>query len=146
MGQVCVETNTPDSYINLKLQLKHNSVGLSDVFVYFQSVSPLQPNIAYYLCCDLVQETPLQVDQEDIRYFPILRRLQFNNDHPSNGISVYTPVKLFQTFPQLHKIPARHVDVEGFRLYLIDSAGNVPSLANFQLKCTLVYQQNYHNF
>lgn len=144
MGHIFIETFTPDGLFDLKLNnLNQSQVGLGDVYVYFQSINPLPPNVGYYLCCDLVKESPLQINQEEIRYFPILRRLQFFNEG-TNQFSVQKtfPVMLNKNYDPVYKIPVRRIDVEEFRLYLIDGEGNIPSLANFQLKCTLVYHKH----
>lgn len=143
MGHIFIETTTPDALLDLKLpNLNHTEVALGDVYVYFQSVNPLPPNVGYYLCCDLVKESPLQINQEEVRYFPILQRLQFSNEATNqHSIRMTTPVILDKNFDSMYKLPVRRVDVEGFRLYLIDVEGNIPSLANFQLKCTLLYQK-----
>lgn len=143
MGHIFVETYTPDASLDLKLSnLNQSVVGLGDVYIYFQSVHPLPPNVGYYLCCDLIKESPLQINVEDIRYFPVLRRLQFQNagTDQRGGQILNNPLILDKNFDPVYKFPVRRVDVEGFRLYLIDVEGNIPSLANFQLKCTLVYQ------
>ena len=97
----------------------------------------------YYLCCDFVADSMLQLNNGSVRLFPILRRITISKKMRTsipdyqNGIDV--PVsRICEQYPQPLFIPLSRTDIESFRMYLIDGNGKIPSFTHFSLKCSLL--------
>ena len=125
------------------LDLSQRGVALVDIKGTIEPRPPLEE--AYYLCCDFVQPSYVQGEDEDVKrepslsMYPILRRitLKGKTSKDSDGKKVYTAA-VSETFSKLLFLPVTRTPLDSFRLYIIDSRGKVPSFVRSTLKCTLL--------
>lgn len=123
----------------------------------------------YYLCCDFVQNSYLNIlpddddDMEereegelmtvasDMQQFPILRCLPYKNttttSNVANGDGGRVARKTYggrikETFGKLLFLPVNRSPIDAMRLYIINSRGEVPSFTKFDLTCTLLFVSN----
>lgn len=147
-GKIFLQTDRCDSVLSTNLiNFKCCNLALTDIDL---TCSTTDQNIItherFYICCDIVKESPLQILNQEIRYFPILRPVHLSGNCSHSTTTGTTNVTqsdacLNTTYSFPYFIAARRTEVESFRLYLIDAQGNIPSFNNFQLKCTLVYKR-----
>lgn len=108
-------------------------IGLANIDVY---LTPRNQNYqVYYLCCDFVDNSSIHVANNSVQQFPVLQRLNIDERTRMNGQS-YSALK--ENYPCPLMIASRRNEVENFRLYLVDSTGQIPSFNDYQLRCTLV--------
>lgn len=145
-GKIFLETNQCDSVLsNNLLNLKQCLIAVTDIDLTCLTNSNNNNHLTherFYLCCDIVKESPIQIVNQENRYFPILRPIHLSSMcvHPTQPTPPQTDACLSQTYSFPYYVPARRTEVESFRLYIINGHGEIPSFNNFQLKCTLVYQ------
>ncbi len=129
-----------DTYIDVPFPLRNTAVTLVDVEGYI--VPRENQDKSFYLCCDFLEDSMMQLDDDDnakVGLFPILRRITFdqrriveiqNQQMNASGIS--------ESFNNLIFVPCSRHEAHTFRLYLIDGKGQLASFTNFLLKCTLL--------
>jgi hypothetical protein len=144
-----LEQNCCDTVISLPspLQLEGKGVALVDVNGWVPRLAPaINENRTYYLCCDFIQPSLLQLEDGRAAYFPILRRITFSKkkriqprpSKPNEQVSPIYVSTIDVAYTKLLFHPVSRNEVQNFRLYLIDDMGRIPSFGTSNLKCTLV--------
>lgn len=145
-GHIFLESGEKDSLLTLNVSLINHWIGLGEIHISFISQEAVN-NKTFYLCCDIIEESPLVVLNERIRYLPILRPLHFSTDcaitHSNPLPNQYHTVCKHSVFSVPFFFHARRTNIENFRLYIIDSEGNIPPVEQFHLKGTLLFKKNH---
>lgn len=147
MDTLYLTIDSPDEIISLPsvLDVCNRRVAVVDVKGDFQ---PRRKSETYYLCCDFVQESYLQpppgqpVDFQ-LQHHPILRRLSFKPTKRDVTAADGKTSKVYsgrfnETITKVILLPVTRTALDNFRLYIINSKGEVPSFGDFQLTCTLL--------
>jgi len=136
-----------DCTIQLPQQLELNGcvgIGLLDIHGVIHPRLKNYDQQHYYVCCDFVSDSYLQLNDGTVEKYPILRRISFSKkQRVSIGDDVRTPdgvavSQICEQFDRLVYIPISRSSIDSFRLYLIDGNGKIPSFQRFHLKCALV--------
>lgn len=127
-----------DTYVNIpNAWILHNTaIALLDVEGYI--VPRFENKKSFYLCADFVENSMIQLDNDQVGMFPVLRRLTLDKTRIKVDNVVTNASGIQETFSQLIYIPCSRQEVFTFRLYLIDTQGEMVSFDNFTLRCTLL--------
>ncbi len=128
-----------DTYVNLPHPwILHNTVvALLDIEGHV--VPRLADGKTFYLCGDFVENSMLQLDDDKIGMFPVLRRLTFDKTLTVKiGNEMKEAHGIQECLNQMLYVPCSRQEVHTFRLYLIDTHGQMVSFDHFTLRCTLL--------
>jgi len=126
------------------INLHGKGVALVEIDAYVYPQLNKGDDSCYYLCCDFVKPSIVQLEDGSTGMFPVVRRVMFNHKRKLemeavDGVRVAFRVsKAEEIFSKLIFQPTSREDIDSFRLYLMDGRGCVVSVDAFDLKCSLL--------
>lgn len=119
-------TNDTTTLLDIPLEVENYACGIIEMSGTIQDdKSPL------YLCCDIIEESPVGIPGKEfgnVNYLPVLRQLNINNKHVVKGnIAHVVWIKVL-----------RH-QINSIRLYITSATGEITTFEENKLNCTLLF-------